>query len=80
MEGFRDEEGEEEEEVKEVMAKSVVTTMENQVTLREIVRIQHTPHVNIVASLIMSYNFALCSSQRCKKRRLIINNIPKTSR
>jgi len=58
VEGFRDEEEEEEEdegeELEEVVAKSFVKIVENQVTLCEIFRIQHTPHVSIVDSLIMS--------------------------
>ena len=54
MDDFRDEEDEEEEGLEDFVVRSSVIIVENQVTLHNIIIIQHTPHVNIVASLIMS--------------------------
>lgn len=53
MEDSRDEEEDKGEELEEFVDKLFVIVMGNRATLREIVRTQHTPLVNIANSLIM---------------------------
>jgi len=73
-----DKEEDEEEELEEVMDRSFVTIVENQATLREIVKTRHTPLVKISDSLTMLYKIIPFSLQKCKGRRT--SSLPRTSR